>query len=175
MLYAVAELCTGVPQVRQTRGRFTMECCTFEDFELGTPLWPVRLPKDTNQPRTFELSFNLLSGVFGGTCEKYWPLKAINGLIIEIQLETPVDAFKYRFKPSTTDVGDAAYKKPTHDHSAGWYNGYTDKGTDAQEATAQGTAITTWNTYKSAQGLVNGANVDLRPEYKKTVWSPTLN
>ena len=45
------------------------------------------------------MTFNLISGVFGGTCEKYWPLKAINGLIIELQLENPCECLGYRFVP----------------------------------------------------------------------------
>ena len=107
-LYAVTELCTGVPEVRRTRGRFTFECLTKEDYEWGTELWPPTLYQTieglTLQARTYELSFNLFSGVFGGTCEKYWPLKPINGLVIELQLENPVDClrYKYGFNTQTT-------------------------------------------------------------------------
>ena len=105
-LYAITELCTGEPDVRKGRGRFTMECMTINDYDRGSAVWPEPNPQTVtlgevwqNQPRVLEVTFNLISGVFGGTCEKYWPLKAINGLVIELQLENVTEALSYRFIP----------------------------------------------------------------------------
>jgi hypothetical protein len=111
-LYALTELCTGEPDVRRQRGRFTMECFQENDLEHGTDIWPDanslptplvgRTPAATapkNNSRMYTVCFNLISGVFGGTCEKYWPLKAINGLKISIQLDNVWEAFTYKFVP----------------------------------------------------------------------------
>lgn len=113
-LYAITELCTSEPETRKARGRFTMECLQPDDCARGTDVWPdqqfqtLSNMQSANQqdaaPRLYEVCFNLISGVFGGTCEKYWPLKAINGLRILIQLENPTDAFVYRFIPGTEAI-----------------------------------------------------------------------
>jgi hypothetical protein len=115
-LYAVTELCTALPEVRQGRGRFTFECLTESNYERGSELWPCNknfyqtIDTNANQPRTYELTFNLISGVFGGTAEKYWPLKTINGLVIELQLENPVDCLCYKFTPYNTLTKNAITK-----------------------------------------------------------------
>jgi hypothetical protein len=113
-LYAITELCTSEPETRMSRGRFTMECLQPSNYASGTDVWPdqhfqtlstVQSGGQQNEaPRTYEICFNLISGVFGGTCEKYWPLKAINGLRIQMQLENPQDAFVYRFLPGAAAI-----------------------------------------------------------------------
>jgi hypothetical protein len=45
--------------------------------------------------------------VFGATCDKYWPMKAINGLIIELQFENPVECLCFKFVPYYTDTENA--------------------------------------------------------------------
>jgi len=67
-------------------------------------VWPEQFPtsvnaEQTNQPRVLNVTFNLISVVFSGGCEKYWPLKVINGLVIELQLENPAECLGYRFVP----------------------------------------------------------------------------
>jgi hypothetical protein len=106
-LYAVTELCTGESDVRRQRGMFQLEFYEHEQPFLGSDIWPdpfanmVQLTDVQGDiaPRTYEVCFNTLSGVFGGNCEKYWPLRAINGLRIELTLENIGDAFTYRFLP----------------------------------------------------------------------------
>ena len=103
-LYAVTELCTSEPDVRKSRGRFTMECLDAWNYEIGSCVWPEQFPTilsadRQNQPRVINVAFNLVSGVFGGSCEKYWPMKAINGLVIELQLQNPQECLGYRFVP----------------------------------------------------------------------------
>ena len=123
-LYAITELCTSEPETRKSRGRFTLECLQPEEHASGCDLWPdqqfqtLATKQSSNQqdaaPRLYEVCFNLISGVFGGTCEKYWPLKAINGLRILMQLENPSDAFVYRFLPSTDEKRLHLPKGPAH-------------------------------------------------------------
>ena len=40
-LYAITELCTSEPDVRKSRGRFTMECFDPWNYEVGACVWPV--------------------------------------------------------------------------------------------------------------------------------------
>jgi hypothetical protein len=72
-LYAVTELCTGEPDVRRQRGRFTMECFQEDSLEKGTEVWPdpepLAVTEDLYKTRYYDMCFNLISGVFGGTCE----------------------------------------------------------------------------------------------------------
>ena len=43
--------------------------------------------------QALKVTSKLFSGVFSGTCEMYWALKAINTLVIELQLENVTEAF----------------------------------------------------------------------------------
>ena len=45
-----------------------------------------------------ELSFNLLSAVFGGACEKYIPMSVMEGMQIELQLDNCANVVKYQFE-----------------------------------------------------------------------------
>ena len=45
-----------------------------------------------------ELSFNLLSAVFGGASEKYMPMSIMEGMQIEIQLDNCANVVKYQFE-----------------------------------------------------------------------------
>ena len=79
-----------------------MECLDPWNYETGSCVWPEQFPtvlsaEKENQPRIINVAFNMISAVFGGGCEKYWTLKAINGLVIEIQLENPAECLGYRF------------------------------------------------------------------------------
>lgn len=182
-LYAITELCTSIPEVRRTRGRFTMECLTGTDYDRGTAIWPHRKAKlDANgnaQPITFEITFSLISGVFGGACEKYWPLKAINGLIIELQLEYPVEAFNVHLKPTSHNV-ERGYAQASVDISENWYNGY---GAVGASLTEQQVAITEahnrWEDYKLGV-FKNRADQDIpnawiRPWTWKYDWDESIN
>jgi len=150
-LYAITELCTSEPEVRKTRGRFSMECFQPTDCEHGTEVWPDQLAKANSngvlQPRTYEVCFNLISGVFGGTCEKYWPLKAINGLRINIQLENMDEAFNYRFFASRNDTS------VLHHATAG--------GTGVRGLYADATHNIAENIPRKT--IVNGENIEIVP------------
>ena len=78
-LYAITEICTGDPVVRQGRATFGLE---------GNSAWPdlggwikhpteglqnssVKTNNAASNVYSCELSFNLLSGVFGGASKKY--------------------------------------------------------------------------------------------------------
>ena len=81
-----------------------MECFDPWNYEVGACVWPEQFPttvnaERTNQSRVLNVTLNLISAVFGGGCEKYWPMKAINGLVIELQLGNPAECLGYRFVP----------------------------------------------------------------------------
>ena len=86
-LYALTELCTGEPDVRRQRGRFTLESFQEEDLEHGTDIWPdanavgaTSSSTTKNKSRIYDISFNIISGVFGGTCESTGPCKLLMDL-----------------------------------------------------------------------------------------------
>ena len=86
---------------------FQLEFYEQEQPFLGADIWPDAFANMTQltdvqgdiAPRVYEVCFNTLSGVFGGNCEKYWPLRAINGLRIELTLENIGDALTHKFIP----------------------------------------------------------------------------
>ena len=106
-LYAITEICTGDPVVRQGQATFSLE---------GNSAWPdlggwIKHPTEGLQNGSVktnnvgsnvyscELSFNLLSGVFGGASEKYIPMSVMEGMQIEIQLDNCANVVKYQFVP----------------------------------------------------------------------------
>ena len=61
-LYAVTELCTSEPDVRKSRGRFTMECLDPWNYEIGACVWPEQFATSLsadryNQPRAINVTF----------------------------------------------------------------------------------------------------------------------
>jgi hypothetical protein len=56
-LYAMTELCTGLPEVKQGTGRFTFECFDPQNYERDRELWPDELstagPASTRQTRIY--------------------------------------------------------------------------------------------------------------------------
>ena len=189
-LYAITELCTSEPETRKSRGRFTMECLQEKDYATGSAIWPdqqyqtlTSLQSSSQQahaPRAYEVCFNLISGVFGGTCEKYWPLKAINGLRVLIQLENPTDAFTYRFVPGNDarqhlPIGPASignidpiyggFINPILDDNNGQY--YMNNGDKAA-------AVTEWTT-TYISNLAEGTDAEKRIKNRllKTHYDPT--
>ena len=148
----MTELCTSEPDVRKSRGRFTMECLDPWNYEIGACVWPEQFATSLsadryNQPRAIYVTFNLISGVFGGTCEKYWPMKAINGLIIELQLENPCECLGYRFVPmKEADV--RTLPKPHGEEDDYLINNYMDGvTTDAAQLAAITSYADSWEKY----------------------------
>jgi len=66
-----------------------------EGFQNGTM---VRTG-DTKNVCSFDVTFTPLSGVFGGACEKYIPLSAMEGLEVCLQLDNIANVLKYEFTP----------------------------------------------------------------------------
>ena len=121
MVYAVTELCTNDPTVRQSRGAFHMESSMGDTDADATERWSflsgpdaggwIKHPKygyqnglttptiGTQQVVTFDVTFTPLSAVFGGACEKYVPLSVMEGLEIHLQLENIRNCIKYQFTP----------------------------------------------------------------------------
>jgi len=105
-LYAITEICTADPTSRQHRSTFNLE---------GNNTWAdlggwIKHPTDGllngsvkthgNAVNTYscELSFNLLSAVFGGACDKYIPMSVMEGMQIELQLDNCANVVKYQFE-----------------------------------------------------------------------------
>jgi len=108
LIYAVTEICTNSPDNRAGRDRFSMEGNdTYNNFGG----W-IKHPTEGFQNNqgssnvgynattiTFDVTFTPFSAVFGGACEKYIPLSALEGMEIWIQLETCANAIKYQWIP----------------------------------------------------------------------------
>ena len=126
-------------------------------------MWPEQFPTilsadKLNQPRVINVAFNLISAVFGGGCEKYWPMKAINGLVIELQLENPQECLGYRFVPIlAADL--AKLLKPNHDNDYARQNNWiAGVASDNQQQGAIGDLIGGWETYTASNTQCKGAS-----------------
>ena len=96
MLYGITEICTGDSNTRQRRGQFTLEGNSLLVECGGWVLHPTQGLQSSSfyssninsSPKVaFDITFTPLSGVFGGTCEKYIPLSVLEGLEVWLQLE----------------------------------------------------------------------------------------
>lgn len=111
MLYAITEICTGDVSTRQRRGQFTLEGNSLLVECGGWVLHPTQGLQSgsfysnnitSSQKVSFDITFTPLSGVFGGTCEKYIPLSVLEGLEVWLQLENVKNCLKYQFLPFPT-------------------------------------------------------------------------
>ena len=127
-LVALQENCTGCQNVSGYRSAFNKECRILVDStELVTNTnIKVKVPqyggvvfgKDTDKgdyiPTTkteeIPLEFTLVSGVFGGSAPKHYPLSAMNGFRITLTLQKPAFAFS---SDNTTDAMDYTIRDPT--------------------------------------------------------------
>ena len=110
-----------------------------------------------NKTRVYDVSFNIISGVFGGTCEKYWPLQPINGLKIMITLENVWEAFNYKFIPCNSLKGsllNGSYPLITPNNNVA-------PATDVLHRNA--------NNYESNPGLMTASNAELLAENQR-IW-----
>ena len=119
MLYGITEICTGDPLTRQRRGQFTLEGNSLLVECGGWVVHPTQGLQNSSiystniaQPNivSFDITFTPLSGVFGGTCEKYIPLSVLEGLEIWIQLENVKNCLKYQFLPFPASKDAGEYK-----------------------------------------------------------------
>ena len=117
LLYAMTELCTADPSVRERRGCFNMEGWPGR-ADLGGwikhPQFGFQNGLVTNvgfdrKNITFDITFTPLSGVFGGACEKYIPMSALEGMEIHMQLEDIRNCIKYKFTPNVRHPDITAY------------------------------------------------------------------
>ena len=103
-LYSMIEMCTNTPDVRQYRSVFNGEGAfeTVSDVQSINQFKGGRLYREAAAlttpfcPSDFttyhKLEFVLPSGVFGQSCQKYYPLSAMNGFRITLKLQQGIKA-----------------------------------------------------------------------------------
>ena len=143
LTYAVTEICTNSPDNRSGRDMFSMEGNSTwqnfggwikhptEGFQNNYGVQPIAA-NYAAQTITFDVTFTPFSAIFGGACDKYIPLSALEGMEINIQLETCGNAIKYCWVPyPTSDASIQALVTATKaaGMNAGYYTSHSRRST----------------------------------------------